>query len=197
MLSEKPITESRRNMTPQKIARVYEGCHSIRRTAARLNLSTTTVSRYLHKSGTDVKKRGRPSTGRTPKNHKGAFAEWLRAHPGVKLPRSPTKIAALAGCSCNAVGCYLYRRGKMLRDNTPSQRILEYINPTLEYPGRKSRRYNELTEEEKGRLRAYEDRYRLDYSLILMQNEMQMLTTRLPWADLRSVLVAQGERPKP
>jgi len=73
-------------------------------------ISQKSVLRLLTKAGIVIY-HGRPvGEERGKPYHTSCLAEWLRANPGVKLPRSVEKIAELTGCTKDEVKTYLYRR---------------------------------------------------------------------------------------
>lgn len=101
----------------QKMWRAYQVHGSCRRAAAVLGISYQTVRRRLKAAGYDLQPRG----GEHPPYHFGCLAQWLRDNPGKGLPRSPSAIARITGCSVDSVKSYLYRRRRALRTTAPSE----------------------------------------------------------------------------
>jgi hypothetical protein len=67
-----------------------------------------TVRKYLHAEGI-WPKRGRPRGRYYPAAYTGAFVQWLRDHPQVQLPESPSEISRLSGCTVDEIKTHLYR----------------------------------------------------------------------------------------
>jgi hypothetical protein len=98
----------------RRVIAAYKMNGSLRKTALVLKLSFWKTRELLKASGFQVKPRGGFShKGKLKmKPRGGAFARWLRANPGVKLPLNLEEIATLTGCSKNAIKCSLYRLRK-------------------------------------------------------------------------------------
>lgn len=116
------IMQKRKDLFIEKVWRAYQSFGSCRKAAPYLGVSYQTVRRYLKEAGYELHKRGgEHAKGKSiPSYHFGCLANWLREHPGEKLPRSPQDIAELTGCSLNAVKSYLYRRRKAARKASSS-----------------------------------------------------------------------------
>jgi hypothetical protein len=104
------VYQRKTGLTPEKVARAYQHYRSSRRAAEALGISYRSVQRILKKAGIPLAAPGGSSRKGQAGWHWSAVAKWLRAHPGVRLPRSPQAIAELVGCSQAAVYGYLARR---------------------------------------------------------------------------------------
>jgi len=99
--------------TVEDVVTAYEE-GDVKSAAKHFKTSTKTIRKYLKLGGLTLKRgprKGQPHKSR----HYSAFADWLRQNPKVVLPRSPSKIAEVTGCSLDAVKGYLYRRRLDLR----------------------------------------------------------------------------------
>lgn len=113
-MAKPKIIDQRRDLFIEKIWRAYQTHKSCRKVAEIYGMSYQTVRRYLKEAGYELQKPGgyHLKGKKVPPFHYGCLAKWLRANPGVKLPRSPSAIADLTGCSLDSVKSYIYRRRK-------------------------------------------------------------------------------------
>jgi len=120
-------------LTIDELADLYAREKSVKRVAAKLGMSRPTVTKWLKKA--NVKTLGhRPPIGPTVSmaGEYGQVATWIRENPGVKIPRSSDKAAALIGCSVSAVRNYFYRRSKRVMKYIASFGDLRTLPLTLE-----------------------------------------------------------------
>lgn len=83
--------------------------------AADFGVSVRTLERTYQRLGYEVVPGPRVTGIGLGDYHHSCLGRWVRANPGVPLPRSVRAISDLTGCSRNAVKTYLYRRRKEIR----------------------------------------------------------------------------------
>jgi len=105
-----------RGMTDERIVQAYKYAGNIRKAAQVLRISRDSVGRVLKERGVSKPAGGSFKKGHYyPSLHTGCFAEYLKRHPNVKLPRSSKAMAYITGCSVDAVKSYLYRMRRFER----------------------------------------------------------------------------------
>lgn len=127
------MTEKKKleDLGPVRISATLKRFVSIRKTAKILGVSHTSLRRYLKEYPSAVPhiseaaRRGSQSDKLATRPHRAALYKWVKAHPGVILPRGIKAVAAVTGISQDQVKTYLYRRRKKAR--LLMQDILERI----------------------------------------------------------------------
>jgi hypothetical protein len=91
---------------------MYVECGTFEALAAKVGVSRQTVQKWFRRLGL----RGTTNKPHALRpEHRSVVARWLRAHPGVALPRSVEKAAALIGISKNTFESYIERRRERVR----------------------------------------------------------------------------------
>lgn len=84
----------------------------------RYGVTERTLRRYFREAGyAPVEPGPKPAHKGTaiPPHHRSCLAEWIREHPGTKLPKGIRAIADLTGCSYATVNSYLSRRRNAIK----------------------------------------------------------------------------------
>ena len=116
-MSKPKLIDIRRDLFVEKVWKAYKVFGSCRKAASVLGISYQTVRRILKAGGYKLKAPGgyHLKGKKVPPFHYGCLASWLRANPGVRLPRSPLEVSKITGCSLNSVKSYVYRRRRTER----------------------------------------------------------------------------------
>ena len=109
------------DISEDRIVRTYESWGSCRKAADILGIHHSTVSKYLREAGIKVNESGWSyvNTEKLRDRHlhkrKGKFAQWLRDHQNVQLPRDYKKIAEITNLNYDTIRGYFRRNEEDLQ----------------------------------------------------------------------------------
>jgi transposase len=110
----------KRGVPPGKVVSCYRVNKSTRKVAQILGMSPRTVASIIRAYNPDVLL---PVGGEFARGKKvgarhlpSAMAEWIRAHPDTKFPRSLPKIMKMTGLSADTIKSFFYRLRKQGKD---------------------------------------------------------------------------------
>lgn len=98
--------------TKQEVLELMKKLKTAGLVAKELNVSLSWVYRKLK----EANYKGKPGPKRGASRGHSTFGNWLRENPDLKLPRSPSKLAKMSGCTESAVRNYMYHERRKSRE---------------------------------------------------------------------------------
>jgi hypothetical protein len=118
------------DISQEQLLEMFSLTPEVKVLAKKLHVSEKTLRKHLHEAGVDFKSPERPKFIRIHKDF-SVFAEWLRAHPTEKLPKSVLEISKRTGFSVDTIKCYLYRR-KQVNHKRWKRALAKYLRGKTE-----------------------------------------------------------------